>query len=273
MVFVSWHEAVAYCRWLLEREGAEVRPSTEAEWEYACWAGSSTPFSSGDELAPGVAKNQRRTSFPDRWRTTGENVVPLQVGRTAANSWGLFDMLGNVEEWLDWYGPYLDRDASDPTGPPGCADYPVPPRPARKAPVELHGTNVLQTVLQTTAPEASGADDAPFFRGPIRYVRVPPRSYGPLFSTHNHDPAICQCPNGDLLAIWIRVITRTAKQLGRLIGNGGRRFCDSIRNSARIAAALRMLENTASRKRQLQAGYRKLLKTARRVVRDGEQVA
>ena len=254
VVFVSWHDAVAYCRWLSEREGAEFRLPTEAEWEYACRAGSSTPFSSGDELPPGVARNQRRTWFPDRWRTTGDNVVPLQVGRTAANPWGLFDMHGNVEEWcLDWYGPYLERDASDPTGPPEgdfrvtrggshstetyylrsanraaalpeernwlvgfrvvCADYPVPPRPTRKAPVERHGTNVLQT----TAPaEASGTDDAPLFRGPLRYVHVPPRSYGPLFSTHNHDPAICQCPNGDLLAIWYSCVEEPGRELGIL---------------------------------------------------------
>ena len=81
-VFVSWHDAVAYCRWLSEREGAEFRLPTEAEWEYACRAGSSTPFSSGDELPPGGAKNQRLTWFPDQWRTTGDNVVALLVGRT-----------------------------------------------------------------------------------------------------------------------------------------------------------------------------------------------
>ena len=119
VVFVSWHDAAAYCRWLSEREGAEFRLPTEAEWEYACRAGSSTPFSSGDAPPPGVAKNQRRTWFPDPSRTTGDNVVPLHVGRTPPNPWGLCDMHGNVEEWcLDWYGPYLDRDASDPTGPP-----------------------------------------------------------------------------------------------------------------------------------------------------------
>ena len=253
-MFVSWHEAAAYCRWLSEREGVEFRLPTEAEWEYACRAGSSTPFSSGDAPPPGVAKNQRRTWFPDPSRATGENVVPLHVGRTPANPWGLFDMHGNVEEWcLDWYGPYLERDASDPTGPPDgdfrvtrggshstetyylrsanraaalpgernwligfrvvCADYPVPPRPARKAPVELHGTNVLQT----TAPaEASGTDDAPLFRGPVRYVHLPPRSYGPLFSTHNHDPAICQCPNGDLLSIWYSCVEEPGRELGIL---------------------------------------------------------
>ena len=125
VVFVSWHDAVAYCRWLSERAGAEFRLPTEAEWEYACRAGSSTSFSSGDEPPPGVEKNQRRTWFPDQWRTTGENVVPLHVGRTPANPWRLFDMHGNVEEWcLDWYGPFPDRDASDPVG-PGEGDFRV----------------------------------------------------------------------------------------------------------------------------------------------------
>ena len=253
VVFVSWHDAVAYCRWLSEREGTVFRLPSEAEWEYACRAGSASPFCSGDELPPGVARNQRLTWFPDRWRTTGENVVPLHVGRTPPNPWGLFDMHGNVEEWcLDWYGPYLERDASDPIGAPEsdfrvtrggshstesyylrssnragalpgernwligfrvvCADYPAPPRPARRAPVELHGNNVLQT----TVPESEGADEAPFFRGPVRYVHIPPRSYGPRFSTHNHDPAICQCPNGDLLAIWYSCVEEPGRELSIL---------------------------------------------------------
>ena len=251
-VFVSWHDAVAYCRWLSEREGAEFRLPTEAEWEYACRAGSSTPFSSGDELPPGGAKNQRLTWFPDQWRTTGDNVVALLVGRTPPNPWGLFDMHGNVEEWcLDWYAPYLDRDVSDPAGPREgdfrvtrggshstetyylrssnragalpeernwligfrvvCAE-PVPPRPDREAPVELHGNNVLQT----TVPETAGTDEAPYFRGPVRYVHIPPGSYGPLFSRHNHDPAICQCPNGDLLAIWYSCVEEPGRELGIL---------------------------------------------------------
>ena len=251
-VFVSWHDAVAFCRWLSEREGAEFRLPTEAEWEYACRAGSSTAFSSGDERPPAVEKNQRRTWFPDQWRTTGENVVPLHVGRTPPNPWDLFDLHGNVEEWcLDWYAPYLDREMSDPAGPREgdfrvtrggshstetyylrssnragalpeernwligfrvvCAD-PVPPRPVRKAPVELHRNNVLQTAV----PEAAGMDETAYFRGPVRYVHIPPGSYGPRFSTHNHDPAICQCPNGDLLAIWYTCVEEPGRELGIL---------------------------------------------------------
>ena len=44
--------------------------------------------------------------------------------------------------------------------------------------------------------------DKPYFFGPRRYVKIPPNSIGPLFSQHNHDPAVVECPNGGLLAIW-----------------------------------------------------------------------
>ena len=277
-VYVSWHDAAAYCRWLSEREGAVFRLPTEAEWEYACRAGSATPFSGGDELPAGAARNQRRTWFPDAWRTTGENVVPLTVGRTPPNRWGIRDLHGNVEEWcLDWYGPYPDRELSDPTGPRegdfrvtrggshstepyylrSCnragalpeernwligfrvvrAGFPASPRTAPGAPVPLHGINVLQTTApvaaapvaaapetaapetaapETAAPPTAGADAAPCFRGPLRYVHVPAGSYGPQFSRHNHDPAICQCPNGDLLAIWYSCVEEPGRELAIL---------------------------------------------------------
>ena len=78
--------------------------------------------------------------------------------------------------------------------------------------MELHGNNVLQT----TVPETAGTDEAPYFRGPVRYVHIPPGSYGPLFSRHNHDPAICQCPNGDLLAIWYSCVEEPGRELGIL---------------------------------------------------------
>ncbi len=127
VVFVSWHEAAAFCHWLSEREGLPYRLPSEAEWEYACRAGTTTPYWCGDTLAPVFHKNQRMTWYPSTPLRTDAatglptlDVVDLSVGRTPPNPWGLFDMHGNVEEWCrDWYGPYAAGAQTDPAGPAG----------------------------------------------------------------------------------------------------------------------------------------------------------
>ncbi|MFQ5810662.1 MAG: formylglycine-generating enzyme family protein, partial [Armatimonadota bacterium] len=118
VVFVSWHDAAGFCEWLSEREGLPYRLPTEAEWEYACRAGTTTHFHTGDTLPDAFHKNARETWFPDPQRgRDGGDVVPLTVGQTPPNAWGLYDMHGNVEEWCnDWYGPYEADDQRDPVG-------------------------------------------------------------------------------------------------------------------------------------------------------------
>ena len=253
VIFVSWHDAVEFCKWLSDKEGTTYRLPTEAEWEYACRAGSSTPFNTGDTIAESDRKNQRQTWFPDESRTTGENAVPLHVGKTPPNPWGLCDMHGNVEEWCnDWYGPYPDSDRIDPTGPSGGdfritrggshstdlyylrstnragalpgernwligfrvvrAPLPQEYRPGTGLPVEKHRINVRQDTTSNDCIKRPG----PFFIGPKRYVHIPANSYGPQFSRHNHDPAICQCPNGDILAIWYSCVTEPGRELSIL---------------------------------------------------------
>ena len=108
-MFVSWHEAVRFCRWLSQKEGRPYRLPTEAEWEYACRAGTSTAFHTGNALPEIFHKQQERRDEPVP--------VSLHIGRTPPNPWGLFDMHGNVEEWCDdWYGPYEADDQTDPVG-------------------------------------------------------------------------------------------------------------------------------------------------------------
>jgi formylglycine-generating enzyme len=123
---VSWNDAVAFCDWLSRKEGRAYRLPTEAEWEYACRAGTATAFNTGDHLPDGFQKwrfNDGRIGryFTDRklsreYRDWPKK-TPLEVAQTPANAWGLFDMHGNVAEWCaDWYGPYEAKDQIDPLG-------------------------------------------------------------------------------------------------------------------------------------------------------------
>jgi len=106
---VSWHDAVAFCGKLSEREGVEYRLPTEAEWEYACRAGTSTAYSFGDD-ASGLGEYA--------WYRDNSSGTTHPVGEKLPNAWGLYDMHGNVFEWCqDWYGPYESLQVvSDPAG-------------------------------------------------------------------------------------------------------------------------------------------------------------
>lgn len=108
---VSWTEATEFCRRLTARlEGkALARLPTEAEWEYACRAGTTTEYNTGD----GEAALARAG-----WYLANSGKETHAVGRLAANAWGLSDMHGNVWEWVhDWKGDYPALPVIDPTGP------------------------------------------------------------------------------------------------------------------------------------------------------------
>jgi formylglycine-generating enzyme required for sulfatase activity len=105
---ISWNDAKAFCDWATKKTGREVRLPTEAEWEYACRAGTKTKWSFGDNEAALVEYG---------WTNMNSGLQTLPVGQRQPNPWGLYDMHGNVCEWCqDWAGPYAG-DAVDPTGP------------------------------------------------------------------------------------------------------------------------------------------------------------
>ncbi len=129
VVHVSWHDAMAFCEWLSNKEGQKYRLPTEAEWEYACRAGSTTTYPWGnDEPSAAAYANLADASLKKAYRGWhyGMNAwddghaQTAPVGSLRPNAWGLYDMSGNVREWCaDWFSKdyYTSSPAADPAGP------------------------------------------------------------------------------------------------------------------------------------------------------------
>ena len=229
VTFVSYHDAVAFCEWLSQKEGKTYRLPTEAEWEYACRAGTYYDFYTGDGLPENYRKHQQTTR--------DYAAVSLRVGQTPPNAFGLYDMHGNVEEWcLDWYGPYSAEEQTDPAGyatgfyrVTRGGSHNTPDKYLRSAnrmamiPEDKHaltGFRVVQaeypsqpTLIDETPHRHANAirqqaftwsknDTTPLFTAPVPYVIAPACGSGEPFFRHNHQPAITWCDNGDLLAAW-----------------------------------------------------------------------
>ncbi len=229
---MSWNDAVRFTRWLSHKEHRHYRLPTEAEWEYACRAGTTTPFSSGDQ--------------------------PPRPGQP--NAWGLENMETGVPEWvLDWYGPYPDKSLTDPVGPANGFSrvvrgggfmaarrgrkeddtfLPFYRRCANRASVApgYHGQEVIgfRIVLAPTPHTKPWPEHIPFVRrfipdaasvpataGPDPHkpwfqqrpmLPIPPGNastleieaagFGGGIHDHNHSPGLAVLPNGDLLAIF-----------------------------------------------------------------------
>jgi formylglycine-generating enzyme required for sulfatase activity len=142
---VSWHDAQEFCRRLSVREGAEYRLPTEAEWEYACRAGSTTDYCFGDYYPSGLRYGDHPIDYSPSaldeyawyrynsgrggprqcwdtkarmWHVYVRGQRTHDVGQKKPNAWGLCDMHGNVREWChDWCGPYTAEAQTDPKGP------------------------------------------------------------------------------------------------------------------------------------------------------------
>ena len=230
VVNVSYSDAVAFCEWLCRKEGKNYRLPTEAEWEYACRAGTYTLFSTGDGLPAVYHRNQKVVRDFDP--------VSLKVAQTPPNTFGLYDMHGNVEEWcLDWYAPYSAEKQKDPAGPLAGefrvtrgGSHHTPEKYLRSAnrlamlPKDKHSQTGFRIVEADTRLNVSGTSapvpfnqesvenasikwkkvsaTTPMFLPPIPFVVRPVCDSNTPFYLHNHQPAVTWCDNGDLLAIW-----------------------------------------------------------------------
>ena len=111
---VSWNEFQVFLELLNAQEvnnlpeGWKFVLPTEAQWEFACRAGTTTDYFWGDTIVPSDAN----------WNHGNDANQTVDVGQYSANPWGFFDMHGNVYEWTsDWYAPYASVDTRDPEGP------------------------------------------------------------------------------------------------------------------------------------------------------------
>ncbi len=250
VTYVTWQQAAAFCAWLAKKEGKPYRLPTEAEWEYACRAGTTTAYATGERL---TAAQANVGTSPD-----GKPLRTVAVGRYPPNAWGLHDMHGNVAEWcLDWYGPYAAGEQTDPVGRAGgyarvtrgwsylispfqkasrycrssnrsghlpedanrCTGFRVVlgAMPATK-PLPLVPARYQQNVRQGPAPKEGPDPKKPYF---IDFTRagknptIPKDTWGPIFSQWNHFSALCVCPNGDVLACWYTTVGEAGRELAQ----------------------------------------------------------
>lgn len=257
VVFVSWEDATAFSEWLSEKEGKPFRLPTEAEWEYAARAGTTTAYFTGETLPEEYHQHQ----VMNRTHTIEPEKVNLEVGQTSPNPWGLYDIHGLVEEWCyDWYGPYTSDAKVDPIGyDDGIArvsrggshstglPYLRSANRSAALPETKHfliGFRVVMGEMPDTMPfskseskrwardvnqkrfnwsKIEAQKDKAIFKEPRTFTRIPLDSNGPLYITHNHNPALTALPNGDLLAIWFSTVTERGREMlvaGSRLRNG-----------------------------------------------------
>ena len=114
VVFVPWNISRQFCVWLSEIESGTYNLPTEAQWEYACRAGTTTLYNTGNSVNNNQANIPLQTAhWPHTIEATHQHL--RSVGRYEPNAWGLYDMHGNAAEWcLDWYSTnfYSTPDAT-----------------------------------------------------------------------------------------------------------------------------------------------------------------
>lgn len=236
--YVTYHDACAFAEWLSKKENRAYRLPTEAEWEYACRAGTHTQFSSGDVLEEVTYKQEDFFS---------DEMPDMHVAQRKSNAWGFYDMHGLVEEWcLDWYAPYKDELQTDPCGPEQGSyrvtrggsvntteEYLRSANRMAALPDTRNSITGFRLVCTEVIPVCIESHTRKFrwqqgvkqekavyreiekavFKEPIVYVRPPENAAEGPFYPHNHVPSIAVLDNGDLFATWFSAKRECGREL------------------------------------------------------------
>ncbi len=187
--YISWNDAVEFCRKLSEQEGRTYRLPTEAEWEYACRGGTTTAYSFGDDVSQLEQSAWYRDSEPNH---------SSQVKQKSPNGFGLYDMHGNLLEFCqDWYGAYPQGSVTDPPGPSSGTNR-----------IGRGGSFLYEAPVSRSACRRFVNDSAERFQTlGLRVVLVPGSDSGQLALNRAKDL---------LRGHWIPNLDETAKRVGEL---------------------------------------------------------
>ena len=203
-VYVSWHDAVAFCRWLGQQEGVPCRLPTEAEWEFArrsrpqlfaqdgavvenwCLDGYG-PYAAGVLTDPlGYADSPIKVTRGGPWKSSDQ--LPHTTNR-----------LGNVP-----------GDRYRVVGIRVVRGHLPKPLPSKILPTRRWQREVVQSRHQWKSPVPA---NVPWFADPIPFAKIPSElAGGPLYTEHNHCPGVAWCPNGDLLAVWYTTVEEWGRE-------------------------------------------------------------
>ncbi len=249
VIFVSWDEAAAFCAWLSQQEenrtGCRRRPSGSMH------AGRHRHSLSHWRVVARSVSEECRGELVSR-QEIGQGYGRLARCSDSTQRLGIYDMHGNVEEWcLDWYRPYVAGEQLDPVGRVDgdfratrggshstTLDYLRSANRSGTLPADkswLIGLRIVQRkcrrpgrgcqyrqrlecppgfARRTTGHHTGPRSTQPYFTGPCQYVKQPAADACPVFNRHNHCPALVNCPNGDLLAVWYTCRTEPGRELG-----------------------------------------------------------
>lgn len=235
---VTWYDACAFAEWLSKKENKKYRLPTEAEWEYACRAGTHTAFSCGDTMEE--IDFVQEDFFPNE-------CLDMRVAQKEPNPWGLYDMHGLVEEWcFDWYAPYNGEPKTDPGGATEGLYRVTRGGSVNTSEEYLRSANRMAAMPETrnsitgfrlVRTEIMPVLEKPrirkcrwqqnvsqkkasyritkgaVFKEPLVFVRPPEELGEGPFYPHNHVPSIAVLNNGDLFATWFSAKKECGREL------------------------------------------------------------